>query len=216
MLVGLEEALAGHSKNGVFVVFSDGKIALSTKSKARLPSESGLLTFRPGDVVKTRNGKYVEIGNTDAEGRLILADALTFACEESPDLLVNCATLTGAARAALGPDLPALFSNDDTIAGELLESGNRTSDHMWRLPLWTPYNRFLSSKVAEITNADDSGFAGSITAALFLNHFIPDSLKYIHLDMYCWNNEEKPGRPQGGHPHAQRALYDFIERKVNL
>ena len=166
--------------------------------------------FRPGDVVLTRKGTTIEVGNTDAEGRVILADALTLACEESPALLFDCATLTGTARIALGPELPALFTPDDTLATELETAGTEHNDPLWRLPLWQNYRTLIDSKVADISNAGESGFAGAITAALFLKDFVDGDVPWAHLDLYGWNPDDKPGRPVGGEAYAQRAIFEVI------
>ncbi len=168
--------------------------------------------FRPSDIIKSRKGLTIEIGNTDAEGRLILADALTEACREKPDLVIDFATLTGAARTALGPDLPAMFSNDDKIAEALLKSSEKTGDPMWRLPLWGPYASWLDSPVAD-TNNVGGGFAGAITAALFLQKFVDEKTPWVHLDTYAWNAGGKPGRPAGGEALGMRAGFDLIQSK---
>ncbi|MSP77469.1 MAG: leucyl aminopeptidase family protein [Rhodospirillaceae bacterium] len=167
--------------------------------------------FRPLDVVPTRKGISVEIGNTDAEGRLILCDALHEGATEKPAMMVDCATLTGAARVALGPDLPALFCNDDALADALLAAGRRVADPLWRMPLFAGYRRMLDSKVADINNAPGVPFAGSITAALYLKEFVPDSVPWAHIDMMAWNNAAKPGRPEGGEAQAARAIFTTIE-----
>lgn len=169
--------------------------------------------MRPLDIVRSRKGLTVEIGNTDAEGRLILADALAEADAEKPDLIVDCATLTGAARVALGPELPALFSNDDGLAAEILEAGTRVGDPLWRLPLWRPYRAMLESKTADINNAPESGFAGSVTAALFLEEFVGRTTPWAHIDSYAWNNKSRPGRPEGGEALGLRALFATIEAR---
>jgi leucyl aminopeptidase len=169
--------------------------------------------FRPGDVLKSRQGLFVEIGNTDAEGRLILADALTRACEgEAPDLVIDFATLTGAARVALGPDLPALFTNDDALAGALLAAGSEVGDPLWRLPLWAPYLDMLKSDVADINNAGGA-FAGSVTAALFLQKFVPDGVPWAHLDTFAWRPSAKPGRPKGGDALGLRAVWRLLQQR---
>jgi leucyl aminopeptidase len=169
--------------------------------------------FRPGDVLKSRQGLNVEIGNTDAEGRLVLADALTLACEgeAKPALLIDFATLTGAARVALGPDLPALFANDDTLADDLLAAGRTAHDPVWRLPLWPAYHDMLKSDVADINNAGSGGFAGSITAALFLERFVAASVPWMHLDTFAWNPATKPGRPKGGEALGLRAAWALLK-----
>ena len=166
--------------------------------------------FRPGDVLRTRKGLTVEIGNTDAEGRLVLADLLAYAVEQQPALLVDCATLTGAARVALGPDLPALFSNDDDVAAAVLAAGERHHDPVWRLPLRRGYDSWLDSPVADINNVSSRPMAGAVVAALFLNRFVPGGTRWIHLDLYAWNDSHRPGRPEGGEAQALRALHAGI------
>lgn len=166
--------------------------------------------YHPWDVIKTRKGITVEIGNTDAEGRLILCDALAEADSEKPDLIVDAATLTGAARVALGPDLPALFVNDDETAESVLRHGRIEGDPFWRLPLWKPYLRLLESKVADISNSSESGFAGAITAALYLGEFVFSKTKWIHIDTMGWIAGNRPGRPEGGEALGLRALFAFV------
>ncbi|WP_116092045.1 leucyl aminopeptidase family protein [Sphingomonas crusticola] len=169
--------------------------------------------FRPGDILKSRKGLHVEIGNTDAEGRLILGDALARACELQPALLLDFATLTGAARVALGPDLPALFANDEALAAELAEAATQVSDPVWRLPLWQPYNEMLKSDVADINNAPGGGFAGTITAALFLERFVESSVPWAHFDTFAWRPTAKPGRPKGGDALGLRAAWEMLQRR---
>ncbi len=169
--------------------------------------------FKPLDVLKTRKGLTVEVGNTDAEGRLILCDALAEADSEKPALLIDFATLTGAARVALGPDLPALMSNDDALASELTEAGSAVDDPMWRLPLWAPYRKGLDSKVADINNVTTNGFAGAITAGLFLQEFVSKGTPWAHLDTYAWNGSARPGRPEGGEALGLRAAYAVIAKR---
>ena len=166
--------------------------------------------FRPGDILRSRKGLFVEIGNTDAEGRLILGDALARACELGPALLIDFATLTGAARVALGPDLPALFANDEMLAAELLATAESASDPLWRLPLWQPYNDMLKSDVADINNAPGGGYAGTITAALFLERFVAPSVPWAHLDTFAWRPTAKPGRPKGGDALGLRATWQLL------
>jgi leucyl aminopeptidase len=166
--------------------------------------------FRPGDVVPSRKGLKIEIGNTDAEGRVILADALAEASLEKPALLIDAATLTGAARTALGPELPAVFSDDDQLAADLAAAAARTFDPIWRLPLWAPYRKMIDAKVGDINNAGESPFAGAITAALFLKEFVGADIPWLHIDTYAWNATDRPGRPQGGEALGQRALYELI------
>ncbi|MFP5511649.1 MAG: leucyl aminopeptidase family protein [Alphaproteobacteria bacterium] len=169
--------------------------------------------FKPLDVLKTRKGLTVEVGNTDAEGRLILCDALAEADAEKPELLIDFATLTGAARVALGPDLPALMSNDDALASDLTEAGTAVDDPMWRLPLWAPYRKGLDSKVADINNVTTNGFAGAITAGLFLQEFVSKGTRWAHLDTYAWNGSARPGRPEGGEALGLRAAYAVIAKR---
>ena len=163
--------------------------------------------MRPSDVVRTRSGMQVEIGNTDAEGRLVLCDLLSEASDENPSLLVDCATLTGAARVALGPDLPAMFSNDDSTAKTLLRVGEAVHDPLWQLPLWAGYDDWLKSPIADINNVSSKPLAGSIVAALFLQRFVKPSIPWVHLDLYAWNDQTRPGRPEGGEAMAMRALF---------
>jgi leucyl aminopeptidase len=170
--------------------------------------------FRPLDVITTRQGITVEIGNTDAEGRLILCDALAEGASEKPTMMVDCATLTGAARVSLGPDLPALFCNDDTLANGLLETGVEISDPMWRMPLHKPYRSMYASKVADMNNVASSPFGGAIIAALYLQEFVPDDVPWAHFDMMAWNNTSRPGKPEGGEAQAARAIFTTIEKRV--
>ncbi len=167
--------------------------------------------FRPGDILTSRKGLTVEIANTDAEGRLVLADALTKAGENSPTLIVDFATLTGAARVALGPDLPAMFSNHDASANELLTAAAEVNDPLWRLPLHSGYGDMLKSDIADLNNAPDGGFAGAITAALFLQKFVPDESRWLHLDTFAWQPAARPGRPKGGDALGLRAVWAMIQ-----
>ena len=169
--------------------------------------------FRPMDVIRTRKGITVEIGNTDAEGRLILCDALHEGASEKPAMMIDCATLTGAARVALGPDLPALFCNDDKLANSLIAAGETVTDPMWRMPLFPAYRRMLDSKVADINNVSAGAFGGAITAALYLKEFVPDDVPWAHFDMMAWNNSSRPGRPEGGEAQVARAIYRTIADK---
>jgi leucyl aminopeptidase len=169
--------------------------------------------FRPLDIFTSRKGLTVEIGNTDAEGRLVLADALAFADEEKPDLLIDLGTLTGAARVALGPDLPPFYTDDETLAGALSACAKQENDPLWRLPLWPPYDSWLDSKVANINNAPSSGFAGSITCALFLQRFVEAANSWLHVDIYGWTPTAKPGRPEGGECQAARAIYRLLSNR---
>ncbi|PTN54282.1 leucyl aminopeptidase family protein [Stenotrophomonas panacihumi] len=168
--------------------------------------------FRPGEVITTRAGISVEIDNTDAEGRLILCDALTYAGEGKPELILDFATLTGAARIALGPDLPALFANDEAVAQQWIAAGERTRDPVWRMPLWRPYLRYLTSHVADLANAG-SRMAGAVTAALYLERFVPAGQPWAHLDVYAWNDAERPGRPAGGEALALRSAWAMLQAR---
>lgn len=192
--------------------------------EARLPVRLTLLiptvenaiagnAYRPGEVIATRGGLSVEIDNTDAEGRLILADALDYARGLDPDLVLDFATLTGAARVALGPELPALFSNRDDIATGLLDAAAATRDPLWRMPLWRPYLTMLESDVATLANSGSSRKAGAITAALFLERFIGDGLPWAHLDVYAWNDGPRPGHPRGGEAQGLRAYFRFLQQR---
>jgi leucyl aminopeptidase len=169
--------------------------------------------FRPGDVFKTRKGLTVEIGNTDAEGRLILCEALALADEESPDVLIDMATLTGAARVALGPDLPPFFTDDDDMSVRLASHGLAVNDPLWRLPLWAPYNSLIETPIADINNAGQGGYAGAITAALFLKRFVDKAKIYVHFDIFGWTPNAKPGRPKGGEAQAMHALFVTLRER---
>lgn len=167
--------------------------------------------YRPGDVIKSRKGLTIEVGNTDAEGRLVLADALTEAVSEEPALLIDLATLTGAARVAVGTDLAALFSNNDEVAQAVLAAAHKTQDPMWRLPLFAPYRELINSPIADINNNASEPYAGAITAALFLQEFVPTHIPWLHYDIMAWNTKTRPGRPQGGEAMALRALFQYLE-----
>jgi leucyl aminopeptidase len=168
------------------------------------------ISFRPRDIFTSRKGISVEIGNTDAEGRLILADALALADEEKPELMIDFATLTGAARVALGPDIPPFFTDDDRLAAGLMIAATAENDPLWRLPLWKPYEAMLDSKVADTNNVGSGGMAGAITAALFLKKFVENAKAWAHFDVFAWTQSNKPGRPEGGECHAARAIYALL------
>jgi leucyl aminopeptidase len=168
------------------------------------------LSYRPGDVIKSRKGITIEIGNTDAEGRLVLADALAEADAEKPDLLVDLATLTGAARVALGPELPAAYCTDGSVMSALKAIGEEEMDPVWPMPLWSGYDDELSSKVADIGNVSANTFAGSPVAALFLKRFVTASPAWLHVDLYAWNPKERPGRPVGAEAQCVRSVYRLI------
>jgi leucyl aminopeptidase len=210
-------ALMKKDMGGAAAAMALGAMIMAAKLPVRLrivvPAADNAISgsaFRPGDIIKSRAGLTVEIGNTDAEGRLVLADALAFADEETPDLLIDIATLTGAARVALGPDLPAFYAEDDALAARLYAAGMKVSDPLWRLPFWAPYDRDLKSKVADVNHISNSPFAGSITAALFLKRFVKNAKSYVHLDIYGWTARNAPGKPQGGEPQGARALFESI------
>lgn len=167
--------------------------------------------MRPSDVLRTHAGLTVEVGNTDAEGRLVLCDLLAEAAAEKPDWLIDAATLTGAARVALGPDLPALFCTDDALAADLLCAGDSVHDPLWRLPLFASYDSWLDSKTADLNTVSSKPFAGPIIAALFLRRFVPDGVAWAHVDVYAWNDQNRPGRPEGGEAQTLRAIYTAIE-----
>ena len=177
--------------------------------------------FRPGDVLVARNGKTTEIGNTDAEGRLVLADALVEACSEAPDLLVDCATLTGAGRVALGTDVPCLFANDEgvAVADVLVAESAKEQDQVWRLPLWQGYREEINGKIADLKNIGNGPYGGAITAALYLAEFVEPAAEggaappWLHLDMMAFNTGSKPGRPEGGEAMGMRALFRLLEAR---
>jgi len=167
--------------------------------------------YRPGDIIKSRKGLTIEIGNTDAEGRLVLADALTEAVSESPDLVIDIATLTGAARIALGTELPAVFSNNDNICEEVIKHSYQVQDPIWRLPLFNLYRDSLNSSIADINNSGSDSYGGAITAALFLSEFVPNDIPWLHYDLMAWNLKTRPGRPQGGEAMGLRGLFNYLK-----
>ncbi len=169
--------------------------------------------YRPGDIIKSRKGTTIEIGNTDAEGRVILADALTEAVSEQPELLIDMTTLTGAARVALGTELAAVFSNNDMLVNAVIKEGEKCNDPMWRLPLFSLYREYLNSPIADINNNSNEPYGGAITAALFLNEFVPADIPWLHFDMMAWNLRARPGRPQGGEAMVLRALFAYLQAR---
>ncbi|MHA1189761.1 MAG: leucyl aminopeptidase family protein, partial [Alphaproteobacteria bacterium] len=190
--------------------------ALPVRLRVLIPAVENSVSgraFRPGDIFKSRKGLTVEIGNTDAEGRLVLADALARADEEAPDLLVSMATLTGAARVAVGPDLVPLFSHYDGLVAGILASAEAQYDPVWRLPLWRPYDKWLDSKVADLNHIGGKAFAGASIAALFLNRFVDAGTTYAHFDIYGWAPDARPWAPAGGDAQAIRALFDYLSRR---
>ncbi len=189
---------------------------LKVRLRVLLPIVENMISansFRASDVIRSRKGLSVEIGNTDAEGRLILADALALASEEKPDLLVDFATLTGAARVALGPDLPPFYTDDETLAAEIAAAGDAVADPVWRLPLWPAYARMLESRVADLSSTGSGGMAGSVTAAMFLKRFVGEGIPHAHFDIYGWTPSARPGRPEGGEPQAARLLFELLARR---
>ncbi|GMP08586.1 leucyl aminopeptidase family protein [Bradyrhizobium sp. TM239] len=202
---------------GAANVLALARMVMDAKLKVRLrvliPAVENAVAgnaFRPLDIFTSRKGITVEIGNTDAEGRLVLADALALADEEKPDLLIDLGTLTGAARVALGPDLPPFYTNDEGLAADLSRCAVTENDPLWRMPLWPPYDAWLDSKTATITNAPSGGFAGSITCALFLQRFVEQARSWLHVDIYGWTPSAKPARPEGGECQAARAIYKVL------
>ncbi|MCH9808715.1 MAG: leucyl aminopeptidase family protein [Alphaproteobacteria bacterium] len=191
-------------------------LGLNVRLRVLIPAAENSVAgnaFRPSDILQSRLGKSVEVGNTDAEGRLVLADALALADEEEPDLMISLATLTGAARVALGPDLPAFFSNDDAFADAVGRHGLAVGDPVWRMPFWSGYEETLKSDVADMNNISNSPFAGAITAALFLKRFVSKAHSYAHIDMYGWRPSARPLGPKGGEPHAARALLSALSEE---
>lgn len=207
---------------GAAVVLGLAELVMRRKLPVRLLVMVGAVenavsgtAMRPMDVIRTRKGLTVEVGNTDAEGRLVLCDLLDYAAGQSPDLILDCATLTGAARVALGPDLPALFANDDVLAEGLLAAGRAAHDPLWRLPLHDGYDPWLDSRVADLSNVSVRPMAGAVTAALFLRRFVPAGTPWAHLDLYAWNDASRPGRPEGGEATALRALYRYLSEHAS-
>lgn len=191
------------------VMEADLPVRLVTRIGCVENSVSGT-AMRPSDVIRTRSGLSVEVGNTDAEGRLVLCDLLADASTEKPSILIDFATLTGAARVALGPDLPALFCDDDAWAGTIASAGAAVFDPVWRLPLWAGYDDWLTSPVADLNNISSKPFAGAIVAALFLKRFVTKGINHAHIDLYAWNDQNRPGRPEGGEAQAMRAVFSAL------
>lgn len=210
-------ALMKKDMGGAACTLALARLVMGTKLPVRLrvliPAVENAISgsaYRPGDVIRTRKGITVEVGNTDAEGRLVLCDALALAEEDEPDLLVDLATLTGAARIALGPDLPAVFGQRQETVDALLRHGRAVADPLWQLPLWGGYDDDIASKVADVNNASPAPFAGAIIGALFLRRFVAPARDWLHVDLYAWNPKERPGRPVGGEAHAVRALHAML------
>jgi len=219
---GNSMALMKKDMGGAANVLALAQMIMSAKLKVRLrvliPAVENAISgnaFRPGDVLPSRKGISVEIGNTDAEGRLVLADALTLGDEEKPDLMIDMATLTGAARVALGPDLPPYYTDDDVLAADLAEASQRIFDPLWRMPLWPAYQSMLTSKIADVNHITAGGFAGSITAALFLSRFVEKAESWVHFDIFGWVPSEKPWAKVGGEAQGIRALFDVIAKRYS-
>ena len=192
------------------------QFGLDVRLRVALPIVENAISassMRPGDVLRSRKGLTIEIANTDAEGRLVLADALALVDEEAPELLFDFATLTGAARVALGPELPPFYTDDEALAAEIAAAAARVRDPVWRLPLWRPYEEMLKSEVADLDNAPSGGFAGSVTAALFLARFVSAAKAWAHFDIYAWSPKARPHAPQGGEVQAARAAFDLLEAR---
>jgi leucyl aminopeptidase len=220
---GAGMALMKKDMGGAAVALSLAHLLMSAKIRARLrvlvPAVENAISgnaYRPGDVLATRKGLTVEVGNTDAEGRLVLCDALAFADTERPDLLIDFATLTGAARVALGPELPALFGNDESVVHELAAAAALEHDPLWPMPLWAGYEDELASKIADLNNVAASGFAGAIFGALFLKRFVTESPRWLHIDLYAWNPKDRPGRLVGAEAQALRGVYRFLVERYGI
>ena len=204
---------AAHAVGLADLVMSTG---LPVRLRLLVPAVENAISgnaYRPGDVIPTRKGLTVEVENTDAEGRIVLSDALAEGAADTPDLMIDFATLTGAARIALGTDLPAMFSNDEAMAGGIADAGRDVHDEVWRMPLHAPYRELIESKVADIMNGTSQPYGGAITAALFLQAFVPDEVPWAHFDLMAWTMRAKPARPVGGEAMALRAVFEFLERR---
>ena len=192
------------------------KLDLPVRLQVLIPAVENAISgnaYRPGDVLTSRSGKTIEVEDTDAEGRLILCDAISRAVEDDPDLIIDFATLTGAARVALGTEVPAFFTNDATVAQDLMAASSSVDDPVWQLPLHKSYRQLLDSDIADISNCSSSGYAGAITAALFLDEFVPDAIRWLHFDVMSWNTRERAGRPRGGEAMGLRAVVEFLQRR---
>ena len=192
------------------------KLDLPVRLQVLIPAVENAISgnaYRPGDVLTSRSGKTIEVEDTDAEGRLILCDAISRAVEDDPDLIIDFATLTGAARVALGTEVPAFFSNDQAVAQDLIAASASVDDPVWQLPLHKPYRQLLDSDIADISNCSSSGYAGAITAALFLDEFVPDAIRWLHFDVMAWNTRDRAGRPKGGEAMGLRAVVKFLQQR---
>jgi leucyl aminopeptidase len=216
-------ALMKKDMGGAAVALGLGHLLMAAKLRARvrllIPAVENAISgnaYRPGDVLQTRKGLTVEVGNTDAEGRLVLCDALALADADRPDLIIDFATLTGAARVALGPELPALFGSDERTVQDLVKAAAAEHDPLWPMPLWAGYDDELSSKIADLNNVASSGFAGAIFGALFLKRFVTESPRWLHLDLYAWNSKDRPGRSVGAEAHALRGTYRYLVQRYGI
>lgn len=215
--MGLMKKDMGGSASALALALLIMEAKLPVRLRVLIPAADNSIAgnaFRPGDVLTSRSGMTVEIGHTDAEGRLVLADAISLADEESPDYLVVIATLTGSARIALGPDLPPLYADDDAFANALLASAREADDPLWRMPFWAPYDKLLKSSIADMNHIAESTFAGSVVAALFLKRFVKNAKRFAHLDIFGWSPKDQPGRPKGGEPQGARALFQFFRKEL--
>jgi leucyl aminopeptidase len=208
---------------GAAVALALANMLMTAKLRARLrvliPAVENSIAanaYRPGDVLATRKGLTVEVGNTDAEGRLVLCDALALADAERPDLIIDFATLTGAARVALGPELPALFGSDESVVRNLAAAAAAEHDPVWPMPLWAGYEDELASKIADLNNVASSGFAGAIFGALFLKRFVTETPAWLHIDLYAWNPKDRPGRSVGGEAQALRGTYRYLVERYGI
>lgn len=218
--VGKGMALMKKDMGGAAHVLALARLIMEAKLPVRLlvliPAVENSVSgnaYRPGDVISTRKGLTIEIGNTDAEGRVVLADALTYACESEPDLVIDFATLTGAARVALGTDLPPVFSNDINIAKDITAAGEIVEDPLWVMPLYQPYKELLKSPIADLNNMANTPYGGCITAALFMEHFVTETTKWVHIDTWAWNQGDRPGRPAGGEAIGLRATFEYLKKR---
>jgi leucyl aminopeptidase len=220
---GAGMALMKKDMGGAAIALALANMLMRARIRARLrvlipavENSIGGNAYRPGDVLATHKGLHVEVGNTDAEGRLVLCDALALADVERPDLLIDFATLTGAARVALGPELPALFGSDEPTVQELARIAAAEHDPLWPMPLWAGYDDELGSKIADLNNVAASGFAGAIFGALFLKRFVTETRNWLHVDLYAWNPKERPGRGIGAEAQAVRAAYRFLVERYGV
>jgi len=214
--MGLMKKDMGGAANALGLAAMIMGLGLDLRLRLLIPAVENAISaaaMHPGDILTSRKGLTVEINNTDAEGRLVLADALALADEEAPDLMVSLATLTGAARVALGPDVPPFFTDDDALAADLATASAAAADPLWRLPFWTPYESLIEPGIADLDNAPSGGMAGAVTAALFLRRFVESSPRYLHLDIYGWTPADKPGRSKGGACQGVRAILDVLESR---